>query len=182
MNASRKKSIARRVDFQIVDGRTFAAVGYSFDANLVAGAQRHACRLIPGRGVAVGFVIGKQIIGCPFIDDLSRDEQPVLRCAVILVEIYDADGKPTGLAVELHRDRALTIGINAFGGLPTGRRFPGLHVPRLIAFQRERFGFEAIRVIADAPLVVGNAGIVQEPSADGVAPNFSVACLVPQFL
>ena len=47
-----------------------------------------------------------------------------------------------------------------------------------VAVELHRLGLEAIRIVADAALVVGDAALAEEPIADRVAPDLGVAGLI----
>ena len=47
-----------------------------------------------------------------------------------------------------------------------------------VAVELHRLGFDAVGIVADAFLVVGDAALAEEPIGDGVAPDLGVAGLV----
>ena len=63
-------------------------------------------------------------------------------------------------------------------GFAVGGGLPGFDVDGGVAFGGHVFGFDAVGVVADAALLVGDAGFFLEPVGDGVAPDDGVAGLV----
>ena len=61
--------------------------------------------------------------------------------------------------------------------LATGRGLPRIDVDGDVADGLHVFGFDTVGIVADAALVIADAGDVLEPDVDGVAPHQCVAGL-----
>src|SRR5262249_22196356 len=108
------------------------------------------------RGVTADLRSGKLHAGGPFVHKFAGDEDAILGLAIFYVEILDVESVSAGNSIETKRCRA-ALWREAFDRFATGSVFPGGYVYGRIACELHGFGFDAIGVVTDAALLVGDS-------------------------
>src|SRR5882762_11024625 len=87
-----KPELARlRIDFDVVEGGEFVAVGDAFDADFRAALDGEVRNAAASRRIAADFCCGQWETCRPFVDGLVVHENAITGFAVVLIEVLDAE-------------------------------------------------------------------------------------------
>src|SRR5882762_6509792 len=87
-----KRELARlRIDFDVVEGGAFVAVGDAFDADFGAALDGEVRNAAASRRIAADFCGGQWETCRPFVDRFVVHEDPITGFTVVLIEVLNAE-------------------------------------------------------------------------------------------